>query len=160
MGSRGHLPLIALAALGACSQPATLPTATAVGVTEAEAAKAFEATVQGWQSMDAARIKGLYAPDVAGFDYSYPGIVTDRAQWDKNQEAFASAKLDKVSVDEKKIQLLGPDAFVVTSLSTGTSTALPANRTIFRCTDVYRQEADGAWLIVNENCAPGISPAL
>ena len=135
--------------LGAC-QKAEAPAATAV--TEADASTAFDATVAAWGSMDAAKVKALYAPDVAGFDYSAAPLVTDRAIWDKNQDSFAAAKLDQISVTEKKIQLLGPDAFVVSSTSEGKSTAMPANNTKFRCTDIYRRQPDGTWLIVNENC--------
>lgn len=145
-------------ALSATScQEAKVATSPAA-VTDAEAGKAFESTVAAWQSMDAAKIKALYAPDVTGFDYTNGPLVPDRATWDKNQDAFAAAKLDKVDVVANKIQLLGNDAFVVTSQSEGTSTALPANNTTFRCTDVYRRDAAGAWLIVNENCSPMPKP--
>lgn len=141
---------VACVLLGACQKEDT-PAAN-VAVDEVEAAKVFDATVAAWGSMDAAKIKALYAPDVAGFDYSHAPLVTDRATWDKNQDGFAAAKLDTISVVEKKIQLLGPDAFVVSSTADGKSTAMPKNNAAFRCTDVYQRQPDGNWLIVNENC--------
>lgn len=144
--------------LAACKSEAPA-TSSAPAVTEADAAKAFDATVAAWGSMDAAKVKGLYAPDVAGFDYAMPGLVSDRATWDKNQDGFAAAKLDKITVSEKKVQLLGNDAFVVTSASEGNSTAIPANKTQFRCTDIYQRQPDGKWLIVNENCGASPKPA-
>ncbi len=147
--------VVALGATGC--QKAKVAVAPAA-VTEAEAGKVFDATVAAWQSMDAAKVKALYAPDVTGFDYTNGPLVPDRATWDKNQDAFVAAKLDKVNVVAKKIQLLGNDAFVVSSQSEGTSTALPANNTTFRCTDVYLRDASGTWPIVNENCSPMPKP--
>ena len=145
------MPVAAAACLmlSAC-QKADAPAAAAV--TEPDASAAFDATVAAWGSMDAAKVKALYASDVAGYDYTNAPLVTDRAIWDKDQDSFAAAKLDQITVTEKKIQLLGPDAFVVSSTSEGKSTAVPANNTTFRCTDIYQRQADGKWLIVNENC--------
>jgi uncharacterized protein (TIGR02246 family) len=144
-------------AIAAGCHKAEVPAANSVGdvtmLTEAEAGKVFESTVAAWQSMDAATIKALYAPDVVGFDYSGGRLVTDRATWDKNQDAFAAAKLDKVAVESKTIQILGPDSFVVSSYSVGTSSAKPGPKTVFRCTDIYQREADDSWLITNENCS-------
>jgi ketosteroid isomerase-like protein len=149
---------IALALLGSfllagCQQAAAPADTTAAAITEAEASKVFDGTVAAWQSMDPAKVKAIYAPDVAGFDYSAPGLVSDRATWDKNQDAFAAAKLDSVKVSDKKIQILDGDNFIVTSLSQGTSTATPANNTTFRCTDVYHRQAGGEFAIVNEHCS-------
>ena len=147
----------AIALLTGCKQAAEAPAANATAaaaVTQDEASKAFDATVAAWGSMDAARIKALYGPDIAGFDYTMGPLITDRATWDKNQDAFAGAKLDNVKVVSKKIQLLGPDAFVVTSQSSGTSTAMPKNNSVFRCTDVFQRDAAGSWPIVNEHCSP------
>lgn len=139
--------------LAAC-QPASKASddgRTQAAVTEVEAAKAFDATIVAWQSADAATIKAQYAPDVAGFDFLGP-LVTDRATWDRNQEAFAAAKIDKIVIKDKKIQLLGPDAFVVSSYCDDTSSSANSSAA-FRCTDVYTRRAGGPWLIVNENCS-------
>jgi uncharacterized protein (TIGR02246 family) len=150
-------PLLLAAActlLGACQSNSAPPAAQAssAGVTEAEAGKVFDATVAGWESQDAATVKALYAPDVAGFDFVGP-LVTDRATWDKNQDAFAAGKIDKVTIQAKKIQLLGPDAFVVSSYGEDTSSGPPKTSAAFRCTDVFKRAAGGSWLIVTENCS-------
>lgn len=55
-------------------------------------------------------------------------------------------------IKAKKIQLPGPDAFVVSSYGDDTSSSAKTSAT-FRCTDVYKREAGGSWLIVNENCS-------
>ena len=144
-------PLFAVAIvcclLGAC-QAKQAPQAA---VTEDEAGRAFDATVAAWQSQDAARIKALYAPDVAGFDFVGP-LVTDRATWDRNQETYAAAGIDKVVIKARAVQLLGPDAFVVSSYGDDMSSGPNKASAAFRCTDVFKREA-GRWLIVNENCS-------
>ena len=78
-------------AAGAC--PAL---AAPKAITEADAAKMADATVVAWTSMDAAKIKALYAPTVNGFDYAVPGLSPDRATWDKRQDSFAAARIDKL----------------------------------------------------------------
>lgn len=140
------------ALLGACQQASSSPAAPAnQAVTEDDASKAFNSTVEGWESADATRIKALYAPDFAGFDFTGP-LITDRAAWDKTQDAFAAAKIDKITIKDKKIQLLGPDSFVVSSYGEDSSSTAGTNAT-FRCTDVYKRESAGSWLIVSENCS-------
>ena len=76
--------------LAGCQKAATPVAAGAAAVTEADASKAFDDTVAVWSSMDAAKIKALYAPGVISFDVSSPALTTDRAAFDKNQDAFAT----------------------------------------------------------------------
>lgn len=121
-------------------------------LTEPEAHSAFEATKAAWTSMDANRIKALYAKDIAGFDTAGP-LVTDRETWDQNEDTYAAARIDKAKVLGKKIQMLGPDAFVVSFMARVSSTAEPRNDATLRCTDVYRRNAQGQVLIVNEHCS-------
>ena len=139
--------------LAACEKAAAPAAAEVAAVTEADASKAFDDTVAVWNSMDAAKIKALYAPDVAGFDAFYAPLVADRAAWDKNQDGFAAAKLDSIKVAAKKVQIVDGDTFIVSSVSDATSSTTPANNATFRCTDVYHRGADGQWTIVNENCS-------
>ena len=141
------------ALLGACQKADAPAAAVAAAVTEADASKAFDDTVAVWGSMDAAKIKALYAPDVISFDIAAPAMTTDRAAFDKNQDAFAAAKLDKITVSAKKIQIVDGDTFIVSSVSDGTSSTIPANNSSFRCTDLYHRGDDGKWWIVNENCS-------
>ena len=72
-----------------------------------------DATVEVWKSMDAAKIKALYAPSVEAYDFVAPGLSKDRAEFDKRQDAFAAAKLDGAKQVERKIQILSPDVFVM-----------------------------------------------
>jgi ketosteroid isomerase-like protein len=140
------------ALLGAC-QKAEAPTAAAAAITEADAAKAADATAAVWSSMDAAKIKALYAPSVVAFDFAKPTLSTDRAAFDKTQDDFAAAKIDKLVQQERSIQVLDADTFVVSGTWAGTSSTTPASDGLFRCTDVYQKDAAGAWLIVNEHCS-------
>ena len=144
----------AVALLGACSQPSEpAATATTAALTEADATKVTEATLAAWQSMDAAKIKAVYAPDVVGFDFATAPLVTDRAAWDKAQDAFAAGQIDKITPTAQKVQIIGPDAFIYSMSGTNTSTAKPENNGALRCTDVFHRDASGAWLIVNEHCS-------
>ena len=129
----------------------TAPTATPPS--EADAAKIVDTTVQTWQSMDAAKIKALYAANVAGYDPLAPGLAKDSASWGKFQDDFAAAKIDKLVEKARLIQVLDADTFVASGSWDATSTATPANAMSWRCTDTYQKQADGAWLIANEHCS-------
>lgn len=74
-----------------------------------------------------------------GFDVTAAPLTTDRTTWDGNQDAFAAAKLDKINEKSRKIQILGPDIFVLSGLGDITSTAVPANDTTMRYTDVFQK---------------------
>jgi ketosteroid isomerase-like protein len=122
-------------------------------ISSADAAKATDATVAAWQSMDAAKIDALYAPDVVGFDVSAPPLSTDRANWTKLQQGFAAMKFDHATVTRSKTQILDGEDFVFSSVANLTSTAGPVKAMAIRCTDVFRKQADGRFLIVNEHCS-------
>ena len=109
--------------------------------------------------MDAARIKALYGPNVAGFDFAAGPLVGDRAGWDKNQEGYAAMKIDKVNVVGKHIQILDSATFIVTSVTEDLSTANPKSNGLVRCTDVYHRDEQGKWPIVNEHCSAMPKPA-
>ena len=138
---------LAGAAMLACSPALAAPIAMA------EATKHADATVAAWMSMNAARIKALYAPGIIGFDMLTEPLVTDTATWNKNQDAFAAAKLDKAVEKQRKIQILGGDSFIVSGVWDVTSTATPANAMTLRCTDVYAKRGENYWPIVNEHCS-------
>ena len=150
MLTKTFVPFACLLLLAGCKATAPEPSAT---VSESEAAEVFDAALSAWQSMDAAKMKALYAPDFAGFDFSIAPLITDRGEWDKVEDAFAAAKVDSFDVTARKIHLLGPDAFVVGFYAKATSTALPQNNGGIRCTDVFHRDAAGAWLIVSEHCS-------
>ncbi len=146
------MPVAAAACLmlGAC-QKAETPAAAAI--TEADAAKLADAMVKGWESKDAAVIKGLYAPDVVAFDYAYGPLEADRATFDKAQDVFAAAQIDGEEQISRNIQVLDADTFIVSGVWNGTSKAKPENNGQVRCTDVFQKDAAGAWTIVNEHCS-------
>jgi len=122
-------------------------------LSDADAAKITDATVATWQSMDAAKIDALYAPDVVGFDVSAAPLSTDRANWTKLQQGFAAMKFDHLAITQSKTQILDPDTFVFSSVGNLTSTAGSVKALSIRCTDVYRKQADDKFLIVNEHCS-------
>ncbi len=122
-------------------------------LSDADAAKITDATVATWQSMDASKIDGLYAPDVVGFDVSAAPLSTDRANWTKLQQGFAAMKFDHLAITQSKTQILDPDTFIFSSVGNLTSAAGTVKALPIRCTDVYRKQADDKFLIVNEHCS-------
>lgn len=126
---------------------------SAAMIGEADAAKATNATIAAWQSMDASKIDALYAPDIVGFDPTVPPLSTDRANWTKLQQGFAAMKFDRVAVTQSKTQILDGDAFIFSSVANLTGTAGSVKAMSVRCTDVYRKQPDGKFLIVNEHCS-------
>ena len=142
-----------LVATGACTrssetQPSTPATAP---ISEADATKIADATENTWRSMDAASIKALYAPGIVGFDAGVAPLSTDRATWDKLQDGYAAARLDKITDSARKIQVLSADVFVMSGIADATSSSTPANNAVIRYTDVFEKQPDGTWLIVNEH---------
>jgi ketosteroid isomerase-like protein len=122
-------------------------------ISDADAAKVTDATVAAWQSMDAARIDALYAPDVVGFDVSAAPLSTDRANWTKLQQGFAGMKFDHATITQSKTQILDGEDFIFSSVANLTSTTGSVKALSIRCTDVFRKQADGKFLIVNEHCS-------
>lgn len=122
-------------------------------LSEADAAKITDATVATWQSMDASKIDGLYAPDIVGFDVSAAPLSTERSNWTKLQQGFAAMKFDHLTITQSKIQILGPDSFIFSSLGNLTSTVGTVKALTIRCTDVYHRQANDHFLIVNEHCS-------
>ena len=151
--STAAIVLLSLATVACNKMEPSNPSAQA-GVSEADATKVADATVETWKSMDAARIKALYAPSVVAFDFAVPGLNKDRAEFDKRQDAYVAAKLNGAKEVERKIQVLSPNAFVMSGTWDMTSTATPANNGIVRCTDVFQKDDSGNWPIVNEHCSP------
>ena len=122
-------------------------------ISDADAAKVTDATVAAWQSMDAAKIDALYAPDVVGFDVAAAPLSTDRANWTKLQQGFAAMKFDHATITQSKTQILDGEDFIFSSVANLTSTAGSVKALAIRCTDVFRKQADGKFLIVNEHCS-------
>jgi len=147
--------LVASTAIAACQQKAAEPAepAAAAPISEADANKVVDATLADWQSMDAAKIDAGYAPDVVGFDATVPDLSTDRANWTKIQQGFAGMKFDKIDVTARELQILDGEDFILSTMANLTSTDGPTKAASIRCTDVFRKQADGNFLIVNEHCS-------
>ena len=144
------------AATAACDKPESTNAAASAQatITDAEAAKMADATVDVWKSMDAAKVKALYAPSVVAYDYGAPTLNKDRAELDKRQDGFVASKLDGAKEVERKIQILSPDVFVMSGTWDMTSSTKPAGNASVRCTDVFQKDQGGNWPIVNEHCSP------
>jgi len=160
--------LVSIAAVGliaattaACNKTESLKAAAPAqaAISEADAAKVADATVKVWTSMDAAKIKALYAPSVEAYDFAAATLSKDRTEFDKRQDGFAAEKLDAASQVERKIQILSPTVFVMSGTWQMTSSAAPANNGAVRCTDVFQQDQTGNWPIVNEHCSMVPKPA-
>jgi ketosteroid isomerase-like protein len=148
-------------AMTACNREAPVAPAAAAAVSEADAAAAADAAQAAWTSMDAAKIEAVYAPEIVAFDPGAPALSTSWDNWHKLQQGFAAMKLDKVSVPDRKLQLLDSNTFVASGTANFTSTNGAVKKLALRFTDVYRKQADGRWLIVNEHAsiAPPASAA-
>ena len=136
-------------ALGGChgaAQQAAMPS-------DGEMTKMANDTVAAWTSMDAAKIKAIYAPNVVAFDFVAAPLETDRPTFDKAQDAFAAAKLNNAEQVSRTLQPLDPDTFVMSGAWNISSSSVPANKAAVRCTDVFHKDAAGAWPIVNEHCS-------
>jgi ketosteroid isomerase-like protein len=157
--STAAIALLTVAAAGCNKIEPSNPAAAQAAMSESDAAKIADATIQTWKSMDAARIKALYSPSVEAFDFAVPGLNKNRADFDKRQDAYVAAKLDGAKEIERNIQVLSPDVFVMSGTWDMTSTAMPANNGIVRCTDVFQKDQSGNWPIVNEHCSPAPKPA-
>ena len=126
---------------------------SAAMMSDADAAKITDATVATWQSMDAAKIDALYAPDVVGFDVSAAPLSTDRANWTKLQQGFAAMKFDHLAITQSKTQILDGDNSFSHRLGTPTSAAGSVKALSIRCTDVYRKASRRQVLDRNEHCS-------
>ena len=152
--TRRMMILVATASLGAMTATAACDNQAAPAATkisDSDAAAAADASQAAWTSMDAAKIDALYAHSIVGFDPVSPPLSTDRANWTKLQQGFAAMKLDHVDVPDRKIQVLDGEDFVVSGTATFTSKEGPTKTAAMRFTDVYRKQADGRFLIVNEH---------
>src|SRR5580765_7371764 len=74
--------VLAAAVTTGCDKAESLkPAATAqAALSDADATKVADATVEVWKSTDAAKIKALYAPSVEAYDFVAPGLAPDRAE--------------------------------------------------------------------------------
>lgn len=121
-------------------------------VTEAEAVKTAEATEADYGSGDINQIARHYAGDTMVFDAGNPAPSSDPKVIRRWTGEFVSMKPGDFTVADRKIQLLGPDAFINSGVASFSVQAGQARPTIgVRFTQVYQRQDDGQWRIVNEH---------
>ena len=150
------IPIIALAALAACK-----PTAgTRPAVTETEAARIAEQAEATFTSGDLNAIMRQYANSAVMIDASAPAPSADRKVQTGWTRAFVSMQPADYKVPDRRIQLLGPDAFVSSGTETFTVGAGAARPTVSaRFTDVFQRQKGGDWKIVHEHVSMPPTPA-
>ena len=148
--------ILSIAALAAC-KPATN---ARPAVTAAEAAKIAETAEASFTTGDVNAIMRHYAESAVMIDAASPSPSADRkvqTGWARN---FVSMQPADFSVPDRRIQLLGPDAFISSGTETFTVAAGAARpRVSARFTDVFQRQKDGAWKIVHEHVSMLPSPA-
>ena len=149
------LPL-ALLALGGCLKPQSERAA----VTAAEAARIAAQAEASFTTGDVTAIMRQYADSAVMIDAASPAPSADRkvqTLWARN---FVSMQPADYSVPDRRIQLLGPDAFISSGTETFTVAAGAARpRVSARFSDVFQRQKDGAWKIVHEHVSVLPSPA-
>ena len=139
-----YLPL----ALTACEQaPPTSPPVTA-----AEAKQIAESAEASFTKGDVKAIMAQYSNDAVMIDAASPDPSTDRKVQSRWAQSFVSMRPADYKVFDRKIQLLGGDAFISSGIETFTVAAGAARPTVSaRFTDVFQRQKDGGWKIVNEH---------
>jgi ketosteroid isomerase-like protein len=121
-------------------------------VTEAEATAIAERAEATFTSGDVNAIMNQYANGAVMFDASHSAATTDRKVQTGWANTFISMKPANYHVPDRKIQILGPDAFVSSGTEIFTVQAGAANPTVSaRFTDVFQRQRDGSWKIVHEH---------
>jgi len=121
-------------------------------VTQDEAARIAEQAEASFTSGDLNAIMSHYADSAVMFDASHAGYSTDRKVQAGWAQSFVSMKPADYHVPDRKIQIVGPDAFVSSGTEVFTVAAGAARPSVSaRFTDVYQRQKDGSWKIVNEH---------
>lgn len=143
-------------ALGGCFKPA----ADHAAVTQAEAVRIAEQAEATFTTGDVTAIMAQYANNAVMIDASNPAPSADRKVQTLWARAFVSMKPADYSVPDRRIQLLGPDAFISSGTETFTVAAGAARpRVSARFSDVFQRQKDGAWKIVHEHVSVLPQPA-
>ena len=121
-------------------------------VTEAQAKQIAESAEVSFTGGDANAIMAQYSDKAVMIDAADPTPSADRkvqTGWARN---FVSMQPRDYTVPDRRIQLLGPDAFVSSGTETFTVAAGSARPTVSaRFTDVFQRQKDGSWKIVHEH---------
>lgn len=141
-------PLMAAALVAGCQKA---PSGQAP-VTAAEAEQIAERAEASFTTGNADNIMAQYANKAVMFDAAAGDPSDDRkvqSAWAKN---FNSMKPADYKVTQRRIQIVGPDAFVSSGIESFTVQAGVARPTVSaRFTDVFQRQGDGSWKIVHEH---------
>jgi len=128
--------MIAAAALAGCKQGSS----GQAPVTEAEAGKIAEAAEATFTSGDLGEIMDQYADNAVMIDASKPDPSADRKVATDSARTFVSMKPADYRVIGRRIQIVGPDAFVSSGIEQFSVAAGTARPTVSaRFTDVFQR---------------------
>ena len=151
---RSTLILLNLAVAACAKAPSGNPP-----VTQAEAAKIAEQAEANFTTGDAKKVMAQYADNAVMIDAASPDPSADRKVQSGWAQTFVSMQPADYKVIDRKIQLLGGDAFISSGIETFTVAAGAARPTVSaRFTDVFQRQKDGSWKIVNEHVSMPPTP--
>jgi hypothetical protein len=128
-------------------------------VTTAEAEKIAEQAEASFTTGDVKKVMAQYADNAVMIDAASPNPSADRKVQSGWAQTFVSMQPADYKVIDRKIQLLGGDAFISSGLETFTVAAGAARPTVSaRFTDVFQRQKDGSWKIVNEHVSMPPTP--
>ena len=133
-------------------------------VTEAEATAIAERAEATFTSGKFDSIMAQYANGAVMIDPAAPSPSSDRKVQTEWAKAFVSMKPADYHVPDRRIQILGPDAFISSGTEMASIQSGTARPTISaRFTDVFKRQPDGSWKIVHEHvsmtpAAPAVKP--
>ncbi len=146
---------LAVLGLSGCAKPA----GQQAPVSQAEATAIAERAEASFTTGDVNAIMRQYANGAVMIDASNATPSTDRAVQTGWARAFVSMKPADYRVPDRRIQILGPDAFISSGTEIATIQAGAARPTISaRFTDVYQRQRDGSWKIVHEHVSMPPTP--
>ena len=121
-------------------------------VTVAEATQIAERAEASFTKGDVKEIMAQYANNAVMIDAGSPDPSTDRKVQSGWAQTFVSMQPADFKVVDRRIQLLGKDAFASSGIETFTVAAGAARPTVSaRFTDVFQRQKDGSWKIINEH---------
>jgi ketosteroid isomerase-like protein len=149
------IPLVLLAATACQKAPSGQPP-----VTEAQAVQIAEAAEASFTTGDAKAMMAQYGDKAVIIDAASPNPSADRNVQTQWTQTFASMQPADFRVVDRRIQLLGGDAFVSSGVQSFTVAAGAARPTVSaRFSDVYQRQKNGSWKIVHEHVSMPPTPA-
>ena len=151
------MTLVSLLLLGAGCTKAPTGQSPVTAAQAEQIATAAEAT---FTSGDLGKVMDQYADNAVMIDAAKPDPSADRKVATESARGFISMKPGDYHVIGRRIQLLGPDAFISSGIEQFTVAAGTARPTLSaRFNDVFQRQGEGKWKIVNEHVSMPPSPA-